>query len=292
MTAPDAQTAGHRLGHALAQWRQWQCAPPLSAAPELEGAFDAGVSNYSFLVASEGQRFVVRVDGVKSSRHGLSRSAELQILRSAHGAGIAPPACYFNPDLGVLVTAYLPPDSDQSVPAEELARLLRQIHALPPRHYRLDLAERLARYQGQLQGASLAPLSALQQESIEYCLHNCREDSPPLLCHNDLVPANLLRCNGSLYALDWEYSAMGNPFFDIAGAALGQGLATGQDRALLDAYLGAPASAAQRAALQRQRVLCRYIELLWYLVEAEQNAADAVLERHLPLLDSEVAALA
>ncbi|MFV8818223.1 choline kinase family protein [Haliea sp. E17] len=291
VTAHDTRTAEHRLGKALGQWQHWQTSSPPGAAPEVEQALDGGLSNFNFLVHSAGQRFVVRIDGVHPGRHGLSRSAEWQILRSAWRAGIAPEPCYFNPELGVLVCRYLPADTLQAHSLADLAILLRCIHALPARHYRLDLAERVARYHGQLRHGDLPALPAGHLHAIEHCLAQSSGHARRVLCHNDLIAANLLRSGGRLYALDWEYSAMGDPWFDLAGAALGQDLAAGEDTDFLGHYLGASPDPAQRAALQGRRVLCRYIELLWYLLEAPESDASAVLALRLPLLEQELARL-
>lgn len=291
MNAHPAPAARQRLDIALRQWRHWQCSTALDAAPALQGALGGGISNHSFLVASEQRQFVVRVDGVQPARHGLSRSAEWQILHAAHRAGIAPEPCYCNPELGVLVCAFLPADTQQAIAPRELAALLQRIHTLPARHYRLDLAERIARYEGLLKRAGLAELAAGHRSGIAHCLEATGVDRALRLCHNDLIPANLLRSGGALYALDWEYSAMGSRWFDVAGAALGQGLAPGEDEELLGHYLEALPKREQRATLQCQRVLCRYIEFLWYLLESAPDQVDRVTARHLPALEMELAEL-
>ncbi len=290
MSARDPQAAQHRLELALRQWRRWRSASPPEAQPTLQRGLEGGRSNHSYLVSDGERRFVVRIDGVQAARHGLSRSAEWQILRSAHAVGITPEPCFFHPELGALVTGYAEPDPARVLAAAELAALLRQIHALPPRHYRLDIVERIGRYEGQLRHHHL-PLQPAERRAIEQCLDSVSGAAATVLCHNDLIPANLLRSGGRLLALDWEYAAMGDPLFDLAGAALGLELAPGADIELLEHYLGDAADTTWRAALQRQRVLCRYIELLWYLLEPGSASSEELLSRQLPLLQSEIAAL-
>ncbi len=288
MSAFDARAANGQLQLALDQWRQWQCEPALQRAPQLEAALPGGFSNHMFLVESGGRRFVLRVDGVPVARHGLNRHAEWQTLITACAAGIAPAPRYFNPELGVLVCDYLEPDADQSVNPAQLARLLRRIHALPARHHRLNLAERINHYRRQALREHGYELPAALDRAVGDLLDGGAAEAPTLLCHNDLLPANLLVSGGRLYALDWEYSAMGNPWFDIAGAALGQGLAPGEDGEFLTHYLGTAPDAAQCAEMQRQRALCRSIEMLWYVVEAGADTLPAVLEKHQPLLEAEL----
>ncbi len=291
MSGHGTPSAQQRLELTLQQWRHWQCAQALEQAPVLERTLDGGLSNHSFLVVCDQRRFVIRIDGVQPARHGLSRSAEWQILRSARRARLAPEPCYFNPELGALVCAYLPADDEQEIGIGELAALLRRIHALPRRHYRLDLGERISRYEAQLKRAGRLEGDFETPADIAYCLARSIEGAPLALCHNDLIPANLLRSGGAVHALDWEYSAMGNPLFDLAGAALGQGLATGEDEALLGLYLEGIPDSDQRAALQAQRVLCRYMEMLWYALECSADDWQAVGARQWKLLEAELAAL-
>ena len=60
----------------------------------------------------------------------------------------------------------------------------------------------------------------------------------PVLCHNDLLPANLIDDGARLWLVDWEYAGAGHPLFDLANASANAGLADDQDRALLKAYRG------------------------------------------------------
>jgi len=140
----------HRLEQTLAQWRQWQCQPALSEAPQAVGILGGGISNFTILVEQE-SRFVVRIDGLTPATNGLNRQVEWHALNAAHTAGIAPRPLYFNPELGSLVCDFLPPDETQEQCIQDIAMLLRGIHKLPARHHRLDLGERIRRYEKQLE---------------------------------------------------------------------------------------------------------------------------------------------
>ena len=39
----------------------------------------------------------------------------------------------------------------------------------------------------------------------------------PTLCHNDMLPANVLDDGQRMWIVDWEYAGMGHPLFDLAG---------------------------------------------------------------------------
>lgn len=288
----EGHVAQARLEQALAQWRQWRCTPSLPGAPHVQRRLQGGLSNHNFLVSAARQQFVVRVDGISPRQHGLSRQGEYRALESAAAADIAPSPCYFNPELGVLVCQYLPPDKSQRVTPNELATLCQQVHNLPPRHHRLDLNARIQRYCTLVTRAG-KPLPAEDlRDNIDRTLCRCRALNP-VLCHNDLLPANLLRSAGRLYALDWEYCAMGNPWFDLAVAGDGQGFSSEEFDLFLAAYLSRRTEAADWQQLAFHRVIYRYLELLWHLVQAEPEDAERVIaQRQAPveaLLDQGVA---
>ena len=268
-----------KLEQTLAQWPHWRCAPSLTAAPDVVAVLSPGASNFSILVAS-GQQFVVRIDGVNPAANGLNRQTEWRALQAAHDAGLAPCPRYFNPDLGSLVCDYLPPDKNTAADIPALARLLRDIHQLPARHNRLDLAERTLRYEKQLEhrGQALSPPLAQCRHLVWDILRTLDPDAQrTALCHNDLLQANRLHSGGRLWAIDWEYCAMGDPWYDIAVVVNGDGLNRADTEQLLASYLGRAVTATESQALQAYGCIYRYLELLWYLALERCPVAGATL---------------
>jgi thiamine kinase len=256
-----------KLEQTLAQWPQWHCVPALDRVPEVIGVLTPGVSNFSVLVES-GQRFVVRIDGLNPAINGLSRQTEWCALETAHSAGLAPGPRYFNPELGSLVCDYLPPDTTQDADIPAVGRLLRAIHRLPARHHRLDLAERILRYEKQVEHRGRTPGEDLRRcrAGVSQLLQAVsRHSGASVLCHNDLLRANRIASGGKLWALDWEYCAMGNPWYDIAVVVNGDSLTAAQADALLNAYLERSPNDQEQDVLQQFGCIYRYLELLWYL---------------------------
>jgi thiamine kinase len=275
-----------KLEQTLAQWPRWHCDPDLPGPPTVVSVLAAGVSNFSVLVES-GQRFVVRIDGVSPAGHGLNRQAEWQAMITAHGAGLSPRPRYFNPELGSLVVDYLAPDSEQPLRLDDLARLLKGIHSLPARHCRLDLAERILRYEKQLEHRDVALPNAMvrYRPQLLQLLENIRSTTEPtVLCHNDLLRANRIYSGEALWAIDWEYCAMGSPWYDLAVVIGGDELSQAQSRELLQAYLGRPPLAWEWQALRNYRCIYAYLELLWYLALQHTTVEQALLERKLAAL--------
>jgi thiamine kinase-like enzyme len=252
-----------KLAQTLAQWRQWHCEPTLAAAPEVTGLLTSGLT------------------------HSLNRQGEWHSLVAANQAGLAPTPRYFNPELGSLVCDYLEPDKPQPMLIPDMAQLLRNIHTLPPRHHRLDLAERILGYEKRLAQINPARAEQLAQpgKAVATALAACNSGAhSAVLCHHDLLRANRLYSGGRLFALDWEYSAMGDAWYDLAVVAAGDELADNDVGLLLQAYLGRSATGAERQRLAHYMRVYRYLEILWYLAQDHARFEGAQLEQKLERL--------
>ncbi len=275
MTSPLPAAISRKVEQSLAQWRHWQGDAPLPGAPHIIEHMAGGVSNYSLLAEAAGERFIIRIDGINPARNGLNRQVEWSALKLAHQAGIGPRPRYFNPDIGTLVCDYLPADVQQAVDVESLATLLRCIHSLPSLHFKMDPLERMQRYERQLEKGentwtndilAIAPqFHALALES--------NQQGQLCLCHHDLNRANLLRSGGNLFALDWEYTAMGNPWFDLAVVLDDPHNGELDSHQLLAAYLGREPASTDWKSLHTQKAIARYLELLWYATGQDEARA-------------------
>jgi thiamine kinase-like enzyme len=89
-----------------------------------------------------------------------------------------------------------------------------------------------------------------------------------LPCHCDTTGANMLDTGERVWLIDWEYSGMNDPMWDLAYLSLQADLDPDLDEALLTAYLGRPASTAEAARMAVQKVACELLSAAWGLVQA------------------------
>ena len=259
-----------KLEQTLGQWRHWQCEVPLKAPPQVQRLLGQGHSNYSVLVSQE-RAYVVRIDGIRPRDHGLHRQAEWRALHAAHREDIAPRPCYYNPELGALVCEFLSEDESAEPGPSEVAQLLRTIHRLPGTHHRLDLPDRINRYERAIvpgKDGTSARLPAMRVGVLACLQRRLANAGGQVFCHNDLLRANRICTHGSLRAIDWEYSAMAEPWYDLAVVICGDDLPEPDKDALVEAYLGRRPDDGEDHALRDYAVVYHYLELLWYLAQA------------------------
>jgi thiamine kinase-like enzyme len=255
---------------------------------------DSGLVNESYQVRRGGRLYVLRVAVANPEDLGLDRQWESRVLESAMAAGLAPVIEFNDPFAGILVARWVPGRSWTAQEAqaranlEKVAHLTRQIQTLPvpspARH--MNPAAWIGYYRHALaRCAGDAGRQRFAMQAHEDGLLAALAHFPavtPVLCHGDLHPMNLVDSERALVALDWEYSHMSDPLWDLAGWSSNNDLEFEHQRDLLASYLGRPPAPQEWSRLQVLTALYDCICLLWsemYLNRGPDGANEAVAAR-------------
>ena len=259
----------------LSQWPAW-----CEQKPQMVRRLRGGLTNDSYLLQTQNRQYVLRINASNSRALDLDRSNESDALHCAARAGIGAQVVYSDPQHQYLVTEYIVgrqwqvTDLTRGEGVERVAALLNSIHRLEPVAGLLNIGQKAANYWLNIdtQSALARALAALRPQ-VEWHITRAEEARSGLfLCHNDLLPENLiLGDNACLYAIDWEYAAMGDPYFDLAVIIEGHGLDDDLAQQLLSAYIGATATAHYTDRLMHNRVIYCYLALLWYGVKSSDQ---------------------
>jgi len=244
----------------------------LTAGAQIVTELAGGPASCSYLVERGADRWVLRTDNELPATLGLDRSAEAVVLAHIYKEG-SDAAC-FGPRLefvdveqGIQLTRYIPgrawtqADLDDHEKLARLAQLLQRLHGAPIAGTPFVLRDRIARYAASVGSADASVLAAeagemlgrLEASGARHCL-----------CHNDLVCANVIE-GDRLYLVDWEYAAVGDPFFDLATVVQHHELSDEAAAAFLQAYLGRVRDADTRR-LDLYRELYARLLVLWQSV--------------------------
>lgn len=263
------------------------------SGPATIDSLSCGLVNTSYRVARAGRVYALRIGSASALELGLDRAWEMRVLEVASGAGLAPLIEYCDPQAGILVVrwamgrSWSPEQAHEPENIQKMGVLVRRIQALatpvPPRamspaawidFYRHALERSAVRGQQAARAASRANawLDALK-----------RHPAPsPVLCHGDLHRMNLIDGDGALVALDWEYSHVSDPLWDLAGWSSNSDLGDEARHRLLSSYLERPPSPTDWSRLQVLAALYDTLCLLWselYLTQRPGGADQGLLER-------------
>lgn len=234
-----------------------------------------GMTNRNHRVDTVVGAFAVRLPGAGSEAY-VDRDAEAHNARLAAGLGLNCEVLHLEAD-GTMVCRFvegevvapvdLAGDGDR---LEQLARSLWRLHtAAPPFRGRFDPVAEAGRHRG-----ALATVPAGVDDLLA-TITGFDLVAPLAPCHNDAWPPNVVFApEGGLVLVDWEYSAMNDPAWDLAHLSVECGLAPDDHDRLLRAYAGGrpPADLCRRVALLRG--VSDVVWGLWALVQhADGNTA-------------------
>jgi thiamine kinase-like enzyme len=185
----------------------------------------ASMTNRNWRVTAGEADFVLRAPGASSQRY-LSRGQEFHNAAIAADLGISPPLLYADPRTGVTLQSFLA--DARALTPEDFARpeIARKIGAVLARLHRSGRD-----FQGVMQAFPI--IDTYMALAADDRLHRLRSRAEPIRAameaqtvarvpsHIDPNPANfLLRGDGTLLLIDWEYSAMCDPAWDIAAIGM------------------------------------------------------------------------
>jgi len=241
-----------------------------------------GPASDSWLLTAGDERFVARLDKPLAKLLGLDRRAELEVLHAVSAAGIGPQIIWADPDKRVLVTSYIsgnawsPGDVHDPVRLGKLAATLRRLHSLPPRGPVFAPGKMALAYARQIGTHSASRIAEQAAKLAENLLSEIKR---PALCHNDLVHSNIID-GEPVRLIDWEYSAVGDPYFDLAIVVRHHQLKADRVETFLSAYFGILGKK-HFSRLENFCHLYDQLAALWYLSVINQPGHDVLYDEDL-----------
>ena len=202
-------------------------------------------------------------------------------------AGVSPEVLFASPATGVLVTAFL--DGAQTMsPAlfksragapRRAGEAFRKLHTSSARfNNRFELFSMIDEYL-KLLATKTVDLPAgyhdvlREAETVRTALN-----AHPLsiaACHCDPLCENFLDAGDRMWIVDWEYSGMNDPMWDLGDLSVEGGLDAAQDEELLAGYFGAAPRPDERGRMVIYKAMCDLLWTLWGLIQhANNNPAD------------------
>ena len=260
------------------------------AGAEIEPV-EGGLTNRSFNVTIDSERFVLRIPGAGTEAY-IDRAQEAHNARAAAHLGIAPEVVHADPRTGVALSRRIEGGRalderafrDPAV-LESAAKLLARLHRSDA-DFRGEMAlfpvlDRYFRLCGRRRPDLLAPLegSRRRAEGLRPWIEGTREPDCP--CHIDPAPSNFVLVAGAssrLYLLDWEFSARCDPVWDLAYLSADAALSGAQDEHLLSCYYG-PVGTEYRDRFAACKGLAHLLIAAWAALRVADGDEDPGVQR-------------
>ena len=266
----------------------WLAEQTIATIPALKGFRGevtrlGGLTNLVFRAGD----YCLRIPG-RGTEEYINRANEAVAAREAAKAGVSPEVVYVDAKSGVLVTRFIERAVTMSPeyfrervgsPARAGA-LFRKLHgsgAVFP--FRFELFSMIDDYLKVLSTKEVE-LPAGYHDVVREADQNVRSALaahrlPVAPCHCDPLCENFLDTGERMWIVDWEYSGMNDPLWDLGDLSVEGQFDAEQDAAMIAAYFAGEPTPAERGRIVVYKAMCDLLWTLWGLIQlANGNPAD------------------
>ena len=237
-----------------------------------------GMTNQNYLAKTTNKQYIVKFFG-KGTEKLINRQDEKYNLELLKDLDLDVKNYLFDIEAGIKVNEYIESaitlDSTSiKTKFDKIAPILQTIHA-SGKELRGEFApfEEIKKYESLIEEKiPYANYEAVREEvfSLEKRLADLGVDRKS--CHIDLVPENFIESpQGRLYLIDWEYSSMNDPMWDLAALFLESEFTRQEEEDFLSHY-ESEQTPVSREKIAIYKILQDAIWSLWTVYKEEQGA--------------------
>ncbi len=245
-----------------------------------------GLTNLVYRVETPSENLIVRIPGAGTEAY-IDRAVELTNAQAAARAGVSPEVLWANPATGVMISRCIDPVTTMTpalfaktpgAPARAGAALAQLHSSGESFDFRFELFAMIDEYLALLaeKNATLPEgyhdIVAAAQPVREALAANPASLAP---CHNDPLCENFLDDGEKIWIVDWEYSGMNDPLWDLGDLSVEGAFSARMEAEMLTAYFGRAPSAAEQGRVVIYKAMCDLLWTLWGLIQhADDNPAE------------------
>ena len=238
-----------------------------------------GMTNQNYLVKTSSNQYIVKFFG-KGTDKLIDRQNEKFNLELLKDLKLDVENYLFDIEAGIKVNQYI--ENAETLDSatiktkfEKIAPILQTIHA-SGKELKGEFApfEEIKKYESLIHGEISYPNYEAVRKSV-FSLKNELEKIgvDKKSCHIDLVPENFIESpDGHLYLIDWEYSSMNDPMWDLAALFLESEFTPDEEDSFLS-YYESEQTPVSRKKIRIYKILQDIIWSLWTIYK-EENGAD------------------
>lgn len=245
-----------------------------------------GLTNLVYRVDMKDTSVVVRIPGDGTEEY-IDRAVEAHNANAAARAGVSPSVIFANPDSGLMISetvgniVTMTPETFKSRAgsAARAGKALAKLHmSAEVFQFRFEPFSMIDDYLKILSTKDVKlPEGYDDVVSAAAPIKDvlAKADVTLAPCHCDPLCENFLDDGQVMWIVDWEYSGMSDPLWDVGDLSVEAGMDAQQDAELIKAYFGRDPTPAEMGRVVIHKAMCDLLWTLWGLIQlADNNPAD------------------
>ena len=237
-----------------------------------------GMTNNNYLVETTNRKFIVKFFG-KGTDKLINRIAEKNNLEKLRDLELDVENYIFDINEGIKVNEYI--ENATTFDAhyiktknKEVAEILQKVHGSGKElEGEFKIFDEIKKYEDLIQGEiKYAYYDKIRDKVFGLQSHLEEIGIDRKSCHIDLVPENFIEDeNGRVYLIDWEYSSMNDPMWDLAALFIESNYRKSEEGDFFKYYYSekTPVSIAK---IMIYKILQDFLWSLWTIYKEEQGA--------------------
>lgn len=244
-----------------------------------------GLTNLVYRVDHEDKRYLLRLPG-KGTETFIDRKVEAHNAQLAAQVGVSAHIHYFDSTTGLMLAEFLEGETmtannfrqRKGAPARA-GSILKKLHGSGAVfQFRFELFSMIDEYLGTL-GKLNATLPKGYHETVKQAqpIRAALDRHPGVLapCHCDPLVENFIDTGEQMWMVDWEYSGMNDPLWDLGDLSVEAGFSDAQDAEMLATYCGGDITDRIEARMVIYKAMSDLLWTLWGLIQhANGNPAE------------------
>jgi thiamine kinase-like enzyme len=245
-----------------------------------------GLTNLVFKLETRDGNLILRIPGKGTSEY-IDRAVEMHNAKAAADAGVSAEVLYADPHSGLMVTrciddiVTMTPELFRTRPGSpwRAARSFKRLHTTSGEfRFRFELFAMIESYLKVLSTKDLTlPEGYHDVVAAASPIKEAIERQPTKLapCHCDPLCENFLDDGKRMWLVDWEYSGMNDPMWDLGDLSVEGGFSREQDEEMMEAYFDGSVPPPAFARMVIYKAMCDLLWTLWGLIQhVNKNPVD------------------
>lgn len=237
-----------------------------------------GLTNRNFKVTVRGREYAARIPGRGTEQY-INRLDEKINSEITSRLGINPEVVYFDEHSGLKIVRFIenaetlnPKTGTREDNLVQVADIFYQLHTSGETfNARFDVFEKITEYEtvlAKLNGELFEGHEEVKRQVLELEEFYKSLKIAPVPCHNDPLAENFVKSGeDKMYLIDWEFSGMNDPLWDVAAYIIEAELTPAQEQLFLLEYFKGTITSENRQQLLLNKIFLDFLWTIWALMK-------------------------